>query len=254
MSADTTYELFYWPGIPGRGEFVRLILEDAGADYIDVGRLSEDGAGAHGYEATGMDAIRPLMRTTLEPDGQTPAFAPPILRIDGLTIAQTANICQYLGPRHDLAPADEAGRLHANQLQLTLQDLLSEAHDTHHPIAVMEYYEDQKDAAARRAAFFRSERLPTFLDYFETALDSSQGEYLLGDECSYVDLSAFHILRGLEYAFPNAFDACRDDIPGLLALGERVEERPRLADYLNSERRLPFNEHGIFRHYPELDA
>lgn len=244
-SSDDAYELFYWPQIPGRGEFVRLVLEQAQADYRDVGRLPDDQGG-------GPAAVRSVVQS----DGAgSPAFAPPVLGADDLTIAQTANICLFLARRHGLVPDDEAARLHANQLQLTLQDLLTEAHDTHHPISVAEYYEDQKEPAKRRAAFFRSERLPKFLDHFERALETGAAEpYLVGDELSYVDLSMFQMLRGLEYAFPNAFDACTDDFPRLIDLAERVENRPNIAAYLDSDRRLDFNEHGIFRHYPELDA
>ena len=36
------YELYYWPSIQGRGEFIRLTLEEAGADYVDVARKSDD--------------------------------------------------------------------------------------------------------------------------------------------------------------------------------------------------------------------
>ena len=244
---DSNYKLYYWPQIQGRGEFVRLVLEAAGVDYTDVGRLPDD-------EGGGARAVAEAIEAT---DDQTPGFAPPLIRRDDLVISQTPNICLYLARRHDLVPDDEAARLHANQLQLTFQDYLTEIHDTHHPIAVGDYYEDQKEAAARRAAFFVDERIPTFLDYFERALqtnDASDGDYLIGDDLSYVDLTAFQILRGTAYAFPNAFDANRDRIPGLLDLADRVEQRERIAAYLDSDRRIPFNEHGIFRHYPELDG
>lgn len=238
------YTLYYWPHIPGRGEFVRLVLEQAGADYVDVGRLPDDDGGGPGAVRDALDAV----------DDRTPAFAPPMLEYGDLTISQTANICLFLARRHDLVPDDEGRQLHANQLQLTFQDLLKEAHDTHHPISIGDYYEDQKDAAERRAAFFVDERIPTFFDYFERALDQSDGDWLVGDTLTYVDLTAFQMLRGLAYAFPNAVDAQRDRIPGLLALADRLENRDRIAAYLASDRRIPFNEHGIFRHYPELDA
>jgi glutathione S-transferase len=235
------YTLYYWPHIQGRGEFVRLLLEEAGADYTDVGRLPDDQGGGPG-------AVREAL------DDQPPAFAPPMLVAGDLALSQTANICLFLARRHDLVPDEEAGELHANQLQLTFQDFLTEAHDTHHPISVGDYYEDQQEAAARRAAFFVEERIPKFFDYFERALDQSDGDWLVGDTLSYVDLTAFQMLRGLQYAFPNACDAHRDRIPGLLALADRVADRDNVAAYLASDRRIPFNEHGIFRHYPELDA
>ena len=37
------YELLYWPGIPGRGEFIRLAFEAAGVSYKDTANESEDG-------------------------------------------------------------------------------------------------------------------------------------------------------------------------------------------------------------------
>jgi glutathione S-transferase len=226
------YELYYWPTIQGRGEFVRLVLEEAGAKYVDVAREP------HGTKT--------MMTAMKEAEG-TPPFAPPFLRAGKLTISQTANICAFLAARHGLVPDDEPSRLHAMGLQLTIADVVVEAHDTHHPISVGLYYEDQKAAAKKRSKAFRDERIPKFLHYFERAM---QGDHLLGD-FSYVDLSLFQLLSGLEYAFPKAF--ARIASKRLLALRDRVAERPRIAAYLSSPRRIPFNEDGIFRHYPELD-
>ncbi|ROO28883.1 glutathione S-transferase [Salinisphaera orenii MK-B5] len=233
------YELFYWPGIPGRGEFVRLALEDAGADYVDVGRARGAEAVAEGLEA-----------------GPRPPFAPPYLRAEGLEVSHVANILLFLGPRLGLAPADEALHRFEHGLQLTLTDFTAEIHDTHHPLGPTLYYADQKAEAARRAAVFRSARLPKFLGYFETVLAANPdgGHWLVGDACSTADLSLFHVVTGLRYAFPRAVDAATVDTPRVLALVERVAARPRLAAYLASDRRAAFNEHGIFRHYPELDG
>ena len=240
------FELIYWPGLPGRGEFVRLILEEAGADYVDTARLpSSQGGGAQA-----------VLRMLGEAGGPVPAYAPPILKVGDLVISQTANICAYLGQRLGLAPEDEAGRLHALQLQLTLADLVAEAHDTHHPVAAGLYYEDQKPQALQNATHFRKERIPKFLTYFERVLQSNPlapGQHLVGKDFSYVELSLFQVLEGLDYAFPRAFKSLAPKIPGLLALRQRVAARPRIAAYLRSERRQAFNEHGIFRHYPELD-
>ncbi len=236
---DATYQLFYWPSIQGRGEFVRLVLEEAGANYADVAR-----------EPGGMDRLEDILEGDI---GQTPGFAVPMLQHGNLIISQTANICLYLARRHGLVPDDEASQLHANQLQLTVADLVTEAHDTHHPISVADYYEDQKEAARRRAKAFVELRIPKFLDYFERALHSSAGAFLLGDALSYVDLSVFQVVRGLQYAFPEAMRGCRSRAEGLWALCDRVEDRPAISAYLASEQRIPFNEQGIFRHYPELD-
>lgn len=232
------YELYYWTGIQGRGEFVRLALEDAGAEYLDVAREKGD------------EAIIPFLR------GQQPGaqpFAPPFLRAGRQVIAQTANILAFLAPRHALVPASAASQTYALQLQLTIADIVAEAHDTHHPIAVEKYYEDQRPEARKRAASFREERIPKFLGYFEQILDRNNGRHALGKRHSYVDLSLFQLMAGLEYAFPRTMKGLRRRTSHLRALSERVADRPRIAAYLASPRRLAFNEDGIFRHYPELE-
>lgn len=241
-----TYELYYWPGIPGRGEFIRLALEDAGADYVDIGKQpssSGGGAGAvseflHGGEM-----------------GQ-PHFAPPVLKAGEIVVSHVANILQFLAPRLALIPDDEASRAWANGLQLTLTDFVAEIHDTHHPIGSSLYYEDQQDEAARRATLFVQERLPKFLYYFERVLSANAGNeaYLIGTAHSYVDLSLFQVVTGLRYAFPRAMERLEPEIPEVTALVDRVSQRSKLSAYLTSERRLDFNEGGIFRHYPELDG
>jgi glutathione S-transferase len=237
------YELFYWPTIQGRGEFVRLAMEEGGAPYRDVARESRKGAG-----------IAAMMRLLNDPE--TPPFAPPILRAGRLLIGQTANILQFLGPRLKIAPTAEAGRLWTHQLQLTIGDFLVEIHDTHHPVAGGLYYEDQKKEARRRAADFVKNRMPKFLGYFEKVLrQNASGErYMLGAKLTYVDLSIFQVLAGLKYAFPYATAKAARKYPRLSALHTRIQERPLIAAYLASPRRIPFNNDGIFRHYPELDA
>jgi glutathione S-transferase len=240
------YELFYWPHIQGRGEFIRLALEEGAADYIDVGRLPDS-------EGGGRAAVSRLLEQAA--DGRTP-FAPPILRAGKLVVSQTANVLQYLGPRLGLVSKAEAVRLWAHQLQLTIADFLVEAHDVHHPIAKSLYYEDQKPEALRRAADFRTLRLPKFLGYFERVLEANANGsgYMIGKSLSYVDLSMFQMMSGLDYAFPRAMARAKPAHPRLTALHQRVQGRPRIAAYLKSARRIPFNERGIFRHYPELDG
>lgn len=235
------YELYYWPGLPGRGEFVRLALEEAGADYVDIVR--ENGVGA-------------LMEQWQSPDLATPSFAPPILRHGKRVIAQTAAILLYLGDRHQLAPKSETARLWTHQIQLTIADLVVEAHDVHHPLGGDFYYEDQKPEAARRAALFRKTRMPKFLDWFEAILarNPKGPRYLVGARPTYADLSLFQVVEGLSYAFPKASKRALARTPLVVALRDRVAERPRIARYLASERRTAFNETGIFRHYPELDG
>jgi len=237
------YELYYWPTIQGRGEFVRLAMEEGGAQYRDVARESGKGAG-----------IAAMMR--LLNDLETPPFAPPILRAGRLLIGQTANILQFLGPRLKIAPNSEAGRLWTHQLQLTIADFLVEVHDTHHPVAGNLYYEDQKKEAHRRAADFVKNRMPKFLGYFEKVLGHkvSGQRYMLGAKLTYVDLSMFQVVAGLKYAFPYAMRRAARKYPRLLALHTRIQERPRISAYLASPRRISFNNEGIFRHYPELDT
>lgn len=240
------YELFYWPGLQGRGEFIRLALVAAGADWVDVVYEPEANAG-------GMKALRALMddRATAHPP-----LGPPILRRGGLVLAQTALILHYLGPRLRLVPDDDASRLWAHQLQLTVTDFVAEIHDTHHPIATSLYYEDQKPEALRRAQNFREHRLPKFLHYFERVLaQNPRGpEHAVGDALSYVDLSLFQCVEGLRYAFPKAMARVEPSIPKLTALAARVATHEKLKAWLASPRRQAFNERGLFRRYPELDG
>jgi glutathione S-transferase len=239
------YRLYYWPTIQGRGEFVRLALEEAAAEYIDVARGRGKGQG----EAA-------LLRF-LEAKGMAhPPFAPPFLQAGRLVVAQTANILLFLGRHHALAPKDEAGWLWTHQLQLTIADFVVEAHDTHHPVGGGLYYEDQKKEALRRAAEFRTARIPKFLGYFERVLarGGRTQRYLAGANPTYADLSLFQIVAGLSYAFPKTMTSARRRYKKVVALSRAIQDRPRIAAYLASERRIPFNEDGIFRHYPELDA
>ncbi len=185
--------------------------------------------------------------------GKRPPFAPPFLKAGKLTIAQIANILFYLGPRLKLAPADEAGGLWLHQLQLTVTDFVKEIHDTHHPIATGLYYEDQKPEAKQFASHFLKDRVPKYLGYFEDVLAKSGGPYLLGRKFTYIDLSMFQLVEGLRYAFPKAMKRIERKVPGLVAVHDRVAKRPGIKAYLASERRIPFNEDGIFRCYPELD-
>ncbi|MGA7070813.1 glutathione S-transferase [Bradyrhizobium sp.] len=232
------YELYYWPSIQGRGEYVRLALEEAGADYLDVAR--QRGV--------------PAMMRIMEGESGTPPFAPPFLKAGKVVIGQTANILFYLGARHALAPKAEAGRLWVHQLQLTITDFVLEVHDTHHPIGPSLYYEDQKNEAKKRTQEFWDERVPKYLGYFERLLDGSAGHYVTGRRLTYVDLSLFQLVKGLRYAFPKRMKAFERKIPNLRELHDRVAARPKIAAYLASERRIPFNEDGIFRHYKELDS
>ena len=240
------YELYYWPHIQGRGEYVRLALEEGEADYIDVARLPES-------EGGGRPAVAKLllMQGT---QATRPPFAPPLLKAGKLIVSHTANILQYLGPRLGLAPKAEAQRVYAHGLQLTLTDFVREAHDIHHPIANSLYYEDQKAEALRRSGHFRGERLTKFLNYFETVLTRGGGRYLLGKSLSYVDLSMFQVMASINYAFPKAMGGMQPKIPRLNALHDLVAARPRIAKYVASKARLPFSTHDLMRLYPELDG
>lgn len=232
------YDLYYWTGIQGRGEFVRLALEDVGADYRDVARDKGDAA-----------------ITAFGEHCDTPSFAPPFLKDGPVVVGQTAAILLYLGDRLDLAPKDERLKLWTHQIQLTIADLVAEAHDVHHPVGVGRYYEEQKPESVRRSKEFRSSRIPKFLAWFETVLTRNPAgpAHLVGRQATYADLSLFQAIEGLCYAFPNAMHDALKDYPKIAALRAMVAKRPNIAAYLESERRLPFNESGIFRHYSELD-
>jgi glutathione S-transferase len=234
------YELYYWPDIQGRGEFIRLALEEAGVSYVDVARRS---------------GVNPLLKLLNGTRIKTPPFAPPVLKAGQQIVAQTANILLFIGARHGLAPRQDAARLWTNQLQLTIADFLVEIHDSHHPIASGLYYEDQRPEAKRRSRDFLKERAPKFLGYFEDVLTRNPAgdKYLVGKRLSYVDLSLFQVVAGLRYAYPRAMAQLEKRHPRVVALHDRVAKRPRIAAYLASDRRIAFNKQGIFRHYPELD-
>lgn len=240
------YELYYWPGIQGRGEFVRLALEDAGAEYRDIALLPEEQGGG----------VPAMMKFLDGPDVARPPFAPPFLKAGRRLIGQTANILLFLGPRLGLVPRDSGGRLWTHQLQLTLADFVVEIHDTHHPIGGGLYYEEQKAEAGRRSLEFLAQRLPKYLGYFERVIERNPdgGKWLVGKRMTYADLSMAQVVASLRYAFPLASKKALRACPRLRALDEAVFARPRIKRYVASERRLAFNNEDIFRHYSELDA
>jgi glutathione S-transferase len=237
------YELYYWPEIQGRGEFVRLALEEAGVAYVDVARKSNKGGG-----------VSAMFKLLESKEVKTPPFAPPFLKAGKLIIGQTANILAYIGAHHGLAPRTEAGRLWTHQLQLTITDFLVEIHDTHHPIGSGLYYEDQRKEAKRRTAGFLNERAPKFLGYFDDVLARNGDKHLVGARLTYADVSLFQVIDGLRYAFPRAMTRLERKHARLTDLHRRVANRPRIAAYLASDRRIPFNTQGIFRKYEELDG
>lgn len=233
-----SYRLWYWPGIQGRGEFVRLALEAAGIGYEDCAR------------DRGAEALVADMKAR---NGRAP-FAPPYLEIDAMAIAQVADILLFLGDRHGLAPSRIGDRYWIHQLQLTIGDMVAEVHNIHHPVDLSAYYEDQKAEAARAAAQFRAHRMPKFLDHFEEAARADPGDWLVDDRWTYADTSLFQLVEGLGYMFPKRMAAIAGDYPNVRRIRDQVAALPGIAAYLASDRRLPFNTDGIFRHYPELDA
>lgn len=231
------YNLWYWPGIQGRGEFVRLALEAGGIAYRDCAR------------ELGADALVEDMAAR----GPRGPFAPPYLEIDGFTIAQVATILAWLGNHDGLAPTGLADRYWTHQFQLTIADMVAEVHNVHHPVAMMAYYDEQEAEAARAAEQFREERMPKFLAHFETAADNGE-EWLIDGRWTYLDTSIFQIVEGLRYMFPKRMAAIEGGYPNLIRIRDQVADLPGIRAYLKSDRRLPFSEEGIFRHYPELDA
>lgn len=233
-----SYKLWYWPSPQGRGEFVRLALEGAEIAYEDCARkVGEEG----------------LLADLNDRTGRTP-FAPPYLELDGLVIAQVANILMYLGERHGLAPSNMADRLWLNQLQLTIADLVAEVHNVHHPVAMMDYYEDQKPEAARAAKQFREARMPKYLGHFEDAAQANTGDWLIDHKWTYADTSLFQVIEGLRYMFPKRMKTLEPDYPNLVRIHDQVAALPGIKAYLKSDRCVAFNTDGIFRAYPELDA
>ncbi|MGI4947458.1 MAG: glutathione S-transferase, partial [Janthinobacterium lividum] len=226
-----TYRLWYWPGLQGRGEFVRLALEAAGIEYEDCARTRDANA---------------LLADMAARTGRAP-FAPPYLELDGLAIAQVANILAYLGAQHDLAPSAMADRYWLHQLQLTITDLVAEVHDVHHPVDPGAYYAEQRPEAARAARQFRAERLPKFLDHFEAAIEASPGDWLIDHRWTYVDTSLFQLIEGLRYMFPRRMAVLEGRYPNLVRIHDQVAGLPGIRDYLTSGRRQAFNEDGIFR-------
>lgn len=235
-----TYRLYYWPNIQGRGELVRLPLEHAGARYVDVARV--EGVGA-------------MMKVMKDPSVKTPSFAPPFMQAGKLVIGQVANILLYLGDRHELAPKTEGGRLWAHQVQLTITDFFAEVHDTHHPISNALYYEDQKHEAKKRTRAFLDQRVPKFLGWFDDVIakNGNKKGWAIGNQLTYVDTSLFQIVEGLRYAFPKATKKHLDKASRVVRVSDLVAAQPRIDAYLASDRRVAFNEDGIFRRYPELD-
>lgn len=236
------YKLWYWPGIQGRGEFVRLPLEAAGIAYEDCAR-------EQGVEALVADMeARQRKRPARAP------FAPPYLEVDGLVMAQVADILLYLGDRHDLAPSRIADRYWVHQVQLTIADIVAEVHNVHHPVAMMDYYHDQKPEAARAAEQFREQRMPKYLGWLEQAVAGSDGDWMIDDRWTYADTSLFQLVEGLRYMFPRRMAAIEGEYPGVIRIRDQVAGLPGIHAYLKSDRRIAFNTDGIFRHYPELDG
>jgi len=231
-----SYQLWYWPDIPGRGEFVRLALEAAEIDYEDMAR--EHGAEALLEDIASREGIRP--------------FAPPYLVDGDLCIGQTAHILGFLADRHDFGGGNLETDLPLIQLQLDISDMVAEIHAVHHPVSSALYYQEQMDPAYEAAQHFREHRLPKFLAHFEQALEENGGPFMLGDRWTHVDTSLFQLMEGLDYMFPNRMAAL--DYPRLELVRSAVMEIDGVEAYLSSDRRLEFNENGIFRYYPELDS
>jgi glutathione S-transferase len=231
-----TLQLWYWPDIPGRGEFIRLALEAAEVDYADMAR--EKGAKAMLDDMASRSGIAPL--------------APPYIVDGDLCIGQTAHILAVLADRHGFGAGDLPTDLQLIQLQLDVSDMVSEVHAVHHPISGALYYRDQMDAAYEAAQHFRGTRIPRYLDHFERALAEQGGPFVLGEQWTHVDTSLFQLLEGLDYMFPNRMAEL--DYPRLALCREAVMEIEGIDAYLGSERRLAFSEDGLFRHYPELDS
>ncbi|KAL8377496.1 hypothetical protein RB595_008259 [Gaeumannomyces hyphopodioides] len=245
--SSNDFHLIYWPGFPGRGEFVRIALEEAGIAYKDTA-----------HQVDGMSVMQAQLAGD---DKNPPVFAVPALRHGDVLISQTPNILQYLGEVAGLAPtaaAGGAGRHHVHALALTALDGFGdEVHGTHHPVDVAAYYDDQRAEALRYARVYVGGRLPKFLAYFEGVLaapTSGAGPWLYGGRLTYADLALYHGLDGVHFAFPKAVAKAKESgkYGRVFALYDAVKERPNIKAYLASERRQKYSD-GLFRYYPELD-
>ncbi|KJZ73419.1 hypothetical protein HIM_07213 [Hirsutella minnesotensis 3608] len=248
---DAPYELIYWPGLPGRGEFIRLLFEEAGVSYTDTAKNGDEQA-----VATVVDYMGPDNKGDAN---NPPIFASPVLKHGSLVLNQTPNILLYLAPKLGLAPAPGDDALfHLNQLVLTILDgLVNEVHETHHPIAVSRYYNEQKPEAKKRSKAFTDERLPKYLGYLQRVLEaktSGSGPWLYGDSLTFADLVLFQSIDGTNYAFPKTMANLKGSgkYDGVFKLYDAVKDRPKIKDYLASDRRAQYGE-GIWRHYPELE-
>ena len=232
-----SYQLFYWPMIPGRGEFVRLFMEAAELEYEDV--AATQGADALVEDLHSREGLRP--------------FAPPYLVDEDVVIGQTALILLYLSDKEGLGSGDLATDLKLMQLQMDIADCVEEVHATHHPVSAGLYYADQMEAAYDKAQDFRANRIPKYLIHFDNALATNGGPFMMGDQWTHVDTSLFQLMEGLDFAFPNYMQTMKGSWANLEALQRAVPEIEGIEAYLASERRMDFNEDGIFRHYEELD-
>ncbi|CAK7212226.1 hypothetical protein SCUCBS95973_001388 [Sporothrix curviconia] len=254
-SLPATYKLIYWPGLPGRGEHVRLAFEEAGVAYEDT--AMHEGAVQQVLAQISTDNLA----TGSAPN--VPPLAPPVLQHGDLTISQTSNILMYLAPQLNLASSgsDPHAIYRLNALALTALDGLSnEVHDCHHPICTALYFADQRTEAIRCSKQYVKERLPKFLGYFERVLMAqaardAANKWLYGAELTYADLVLFQCLNGTSHQFPRAVKQLRDGgaHERLFAHYDAVQQRPNIAAYLASERRQAYGE-GIYRYYKELDV
>lgn len=235
-----SYQLWYWPDIPGRGEFIRLPMEAAGIAYSEPARTAADGLAA--------------VAAYLETLDQQPAFAVPLLDTGSEQIAQTPNILAFLGEEHGIGPAGAAQRRYLNQLQIDMADFAEEMHSTHHPVSAYLYYEDQKAEAARVAEAFRTDRVGKYLAHFERAARTSDGDWLVGDEWSCGDTSMAQLLDGLCYAFPRRMAILAPEFRKLQTIRRKISALAGIVSYRQSSRWQAFNQEGLLRHYPEHDA
>ncbi|KAK4058824.1 hypothetical protein OIO90_000270 [Microbotryomycetes sp. JL221] len=250
------FEVVYHAGIPGRAEFVRLMFEATGVTYRDAPQ--EDG----------QDCIIPYVTGNFADHDKNPLpFAVPVLRHNDVVISQVPNIVLYLSsrlPPIDLdgestntaqtpAPLHDLSTFHWLEQLMTILDMNNEVHETHHPIDIRLYYEDQKAEAQKRAQAFREARIPKFLGNFENNIKKHTSGFL-NEKVSPADLALFHMVEGILFAFPERINQVKSEFPHVFKLRDTIKSSRRIQAYINSGRRIPFNNYGIFRHYTELDG
>lgn len=220
MSSET-WKLYYWDMCPGRGEYVRIVFEEAGVQFLE----DRD------------NILEKVIKGGME---GFPAFAPPVITRGDFKLSQTPVICEYLGKHFNLYPASDTDVWHARQINLTIHDFQADGRNVFHAKQFTASYFGQEAETQGHIDWFRKERLPRWLLYFEKLLQANDNgrSFVIGDKLTYVDLGLLQVLRNAANQFSDEW--IKMDIPLIKAFKQRMEARPNLAAYFKSDRCQPF--------------